>query len=54
MRERKKSSVAGQANATAELPENCPYWNSNWEFWISAITPQTQCSCGFWGLFRDD
>ncbi|MDP3888360.1 hypothetical protein, partial [Hydrogenophaga sp.] len=40
MRERKKSSVAGQANSTAELPENCPYWKSNWEFELSEITPK--------------
>jgi hypothetical protein len=26
MRERKKSSVAGHANITAELPENSRYW----------------------------
>ena len=54
MRERKKSSVAGQANSTAELPENCPYWKSNWEFRLSAITPKALCLCGFRGFFRGD
>lgn len=46
MRERKKSSVAGQANSTAELPENSPYWKSNLEFTPSAITPKTSVYAG--------
>ena len=49
MREQKKSSVAGQANITAELPEISRYWISNWEFAPSAITPERQCLCGLWG-----
>jgi hypothetical protein len=54
MRERKKSSVAGQANITAELPEISRYWISNWEFSPSAITPERQRLSGLWGLFRGD
>ena len=55
MREQKKSSVAGQANITAELPEISRYWISNWEFAPSAITPERQCLCGLWGgVFRGD
>lgn len=40
MRERKKSSVAGQVNITAELPEINPYWRSNRAFCASKITPE--------------
>lgn len=36
------------------LPETNPYWNSNWEFQPSAITPENQLSCGFWGFFKGD
>lgn len=54
MRERKKSSVAGQANITVELPENCLYWKSNREFCHSEITPAGQCLCGLRGFFRGD
>jgi hypothetical protein len=54
MRERKKSSVAGQANITAELPENSLYWKSNWEKRPSEDTPENQCSCGFRGFFKAD
>jgi len=46
MRERKKSSVAGQANITAELPEINPYWKSNWEFCAPAITPKASVYAG--------
>jgi hypothetical protein len=46
MRERKKSSVVGQANITEKLPENSPYWKSNREIWPSAITPECQCHAG--------
>jgi hypothetical protein len=49
MRERKKSSVAGQANSTEELPENSPYWKSNWEFGLSAITPKASVYAGSGG-----
>lgn len=54
MREQKKSSVAGQADITVELPENRPYWRSNREFCEPKIIPVRQWSCGFWGFFRDD
>lgn len=53
-RERKKSSVVGQANSTAELPENSPCWKSNWAFGTSDISPKTLCSCKFREFFRDD
>ena len=46
MRERKKSSVTGQANSTAELPENSPYWKSNWEFSAPEITPEASVYAG--------
>ena len=54
MREEKKSSVAGQANITAELPENCPYWKSKLGVLGIGNHPKTQHLCGLWGLFRDD
>jgi len=38
MRARKKSSVAGQENITARLPDNSRYWTTNWELWVSDMT----------------
>lgn len=47
VRERKISSVAGEANSTAELPEHSPYWKLNLVKQSYADTPESQCSCSF-------
>ena len=48
-----KLSVVVQANSTAELPGNRPYWKTNGEGCYPGITPEGQYSWRFRGLFRN-
>src|SRR5690606_17296001 len=46
MRARKKSSVAGQVNIKAKLPENSFYWTTNWELWVWDVARMSRVYAG--------
>jgi hypothetical protein len=49
-----KKVLGGGISKHQKLPETDAYWNSNWEFWLSVITPKHQHSCGLWKFCRVD
>ena len=49
-----KEVLGGGISKHQNLPETDAYWNSNWEFWLSAITPKYLHSCGLQRFCRGD